>query len=240
VKFKFGNTLLELLVALSIFAVMAVIAYSGLNTILMVRAQVDQQASQLAQLQMAFTWLANDIEQYIARPYRDEYGQTQFSLQGTYSSLELTRAGWHNPAQQPRSTLQRINYYLDRNTLWRAYFRVLDRAQNTEPIKLELLSAVTELHFRFLDDQQQWHEEWPPSREMGATIPKQPSPSPPLTLIAIEVTLNVTQWGRLPRLLRVPKMYSPLSPVPIPNTSESSEAPAADSSNSQKSPPAAP
>ena len=46
-----GFTLIELLVALAVFAVLAVMAYGGLNQVLMTRSVVDDQAEALRSLQ---------------------------------------------------------------------------------------------------------------------------------------------------------------------------------------------
>jgi general secretion pathway protein J len=192
-----GFTLLELLVALAIFAVIAVIAYSGLNTILSARLQTDQHATQLARLQMALTWLGRDIEQHIGRPIRDQYGDRQAALQGTISHLELTRAGWRNPAQQQRSSLQRVVYHLENQTLMRSYWWVLDRAQDARPLKMDLLNDVDEIQLRYLDDNLQWHEQWPPLNT---------APGKKAKLKAIEVTLTVLGWGHISRLFRVPEI----------------------------------
>ncbi|MEN8216148.1 MAG: type II secretion system minor pseudopilin GspJ [Pseudomonadota bacterium] len=187
-----GFTLLELLVALAIFAVIAVMAYKGLDTILTARLQTDEHATQLARLQIALTWLGRDIEQYIERPIRDQYGDRQQALQGTISHLELTRAGWRNPAQQQRSSLQRVAYHLENKTLMRSYWWVLDRAQDARPLKMDLLNEVNEIQFRYLDENLRWREQWSPNEKA----------SPPLK--AIEVTLTVLEWGRITRLFRVP------------------------------------
>ncbi|MBE9561308.1 MAG: prepilin-type N-terminal cleavage/methylation domain-containing protein, partial [Proteobacteria bacterium] len=86
-----GFTLLELLVALAIFAVIAAMAYSGLNTILTARLQIEQQAEQLASLQRIFIKLGHDIEQYIQRPIRNQYGDKEPSINGTNRQIEFTR-----------------------------------------------------------------------------------------------------------------------------------------------------
>lgn len=198
-----GFTLIELLVALAIFAVIIVMAYGGLNTVLQVHSHLEQQGIQLAQLQIAFTWLERDLEQIIDRSIRDEYGDKQSAIQGTLHQLELTRTGWRNPAQQPRSTLQRVAYHLEDKILWRSYWQMLDRAQDSLPLKVELLSHVTELKLRYLDSRWQWHEQWPPSAVLEtqpAEIKAQIQP----TLKAIEVTFIVVRWGQLTRLFRVP------------------------------------
>lgn len=181
VKIK-AFTLLELLVALAIFAVIAVVAYTGLNTVLNVRTQTQSQVEQLAEIQMAALWLRRDMEQCIARSVRDEYGGKLPILQASSSYIEFTRAGWSNPLQRSRSSLQRVAYYLENNRLWRAHWQVLDRAQDSKPQVAAILSQVEELDFRFLDSELQWHDQWKEA-EMG--------------LQAIEVNLAITTLGKI-------------------------------------------
>lgn len=199
-----GFTLIELLVALAIFAVIVVMAYGGLNTVLQVHSHLEQQGTQLAQLQIAFTWLERDLEQIIDRPIRDEYGDKQPAIQGTLHQLELTRAGWRNPAQQPRSTLQRVAYQLEDKILWRSYWQMLDRAQDSRPLKVDLSSNITELKLRYLDSRLQWHEQWPPAAVLETPAAESNNQLQP-TLKAIEVTVTVVRWGQLTRLFRVPE-----------------------------------
>jgi len=191
-------TLLELLVVLVIFSVIAVMAYGGLNTVLTTHQQTDQHAKQLARLQLAFSWLRRDIEQHIKRPIRDQYGDFKPIMQGTISQLEFTRAGWRNPAQQKRSSLQRVTYHVAENTLWRSYWWMLDRAQDAQPFTAALLKNVTEIKFRYLDNNLHWQTQWPRTEQLN--IPNQENLP---QLRAIEITLTVAQWGRLTRLFRV-------------------------------------
>jgi general secretion pathway protein J len=195
-------TLLELLVVLVIFAVIAVMAYGGLNTVLTTYQQTSQHATQLARLQMAFTWLRRDIEQHIKRPIRDKYGDLKPIMQGTISQIEFTRAGWRNPAQQKRSSLQRVTYHVAENILWRSYWWMLDRAQDAEPLKAALLENVQEIQFRYLDNKLRWQTQWSTSEQLN-TLTLTPNQENLPQLQAIEVTLTVAGWGSLTRLFRV-------------------------------------
>ncbi len=109
-----GFTLLELVIAMAIFAIMSTIAYSGLNNVLTAKERTDEQAQQLVRLQLAFTHMGRDISQAVNRGIRDEYGESQPALVGRDLDgylIELTRSGWRNPIPQeerPRSSLQRI------------------------------------------------------------------------------------------------------------------------------------
>ncbi len=206
-----GFTLLELLVAIGIFALMAAMAYGGLNNLLKNRQATDEHAARLTQLQTSFLWLGRDIEQTVNRRIRDEYGDSQRALSsaevGLYQ-LELTRGGWRNPAGRTRSNLQRVAYSVRENQLIRSYWNVLDRAQDSKPLETVLLDGVTRMELRFLSangssqgaaqnqGQQAWSDDWP-SNALGT----QPSNDPPL---AVEVTLETEAEGRLTRLFRVP------------------------------------
>ena len=191
-----GFTLLELLVALSIFALLAAMAYGGLNTVMKSRQATDQQAQRLDQLQKAFFWLERDIEQSIDRAVRDDYGSPVAAMRGVeYGDylLELTRSGWRNPAHRARSNLQRVAYGLREEKLLRYYWNVLDRAQDSKPMEVVLLDGVQKLELRYLDDQQKWHDDWPPQGVGLDSLPR-----------AVEVSLETEREGRISRLFRVP------------------------------------
>jgi general secretion pathway protein J len=204
----FGFTLLELLIALAIFSVMAILGYSGLKTVLDARAQIEQYANKLADLQMAFTWISRDIQHYVDREIRNQFGDKEPALKGTAMHLELTRAGWRNPAQQRRSHLQRVAYFFNDRKLWRSYWWTLDRAQEMESGKIDLLEGVESLNFRFLDSRLQWHEQWPPVDFLKSEFQTESKIKNPPMLKAIEVTLTVPEWGRLTRLFAVVETWN--------------------------------
>lgn len=194
-----GFTLLELLVALGIFALLAAMSYSGLNSVMLARQVTNQHAERLTQLQMAFLWLGRDVEQAVDRSIRDEYGDVQAAMLGVETGryqLELTRTGWRNPAGRARSDLQRVAYGLRDGELVRAYWNVLDRAQDSQPLESVLLDGVDKLELRFLDSTNKWQTSWPAAQPGGQASPGAPR--------AVEVTLETTAEGRITRLFRVP------------------------------------
>lgn len=195
-----GFTLLELVVAMAVFAIMAAIAYSGLNNVLLARQQTDEHASQLRQLQLAMNWVARDIEQTIDRGVRSEYGEPMAPLIGNDFEgylIELTRGGWRNPANHKRSHLQRVAYAVKEEKLFRAYWRVLDRAEDSKPYEHVLLEGVTGVEIRYLAADDEWQTSWPP-QTLGAgttntvTLPR-----------AVEFNVETKQFGKITRLLRV-------------------------------------
>ena len=196
-----GFTLLELLVALAVFAIMAIAAYGGLRNVLFTRAAVEEQSRRLAAVQLAVYRMEQDVEQTLARGIRDEYGDPQPALQGgalASDALTLTRAGWDNPLGQSRATLQRVAYRLREGRLWRLHWQVLDRGGLIEPRETLLLDRVQELKVRFLDADDAWQDDWPPpaasdDRETGrhgsVVLPR-----------AVEVSLTLEDWGEITRL----------------------------------------
>lgn len=203
IKAARGFTLIELLIALAVFSVLALLAYGGLNTLLNTRAQTDQQADALRELQLAYRSVERDIDQWVPREIRDEFGTVKPSLgagDNADTALELTRGGWRNPAEQPRSTLQRVAYGVRDNALVRLTWLSLDRAPDAQPAIQELLAGVRELRLRFLDAANVWQERWPPTTASvgGETPVAAPPPR------AIEVVLVSERWGELRWLFRLP------------------------------------
>lgn len=164
-----GFTLLELLIVMAIFALMSVMAYGGLNSVLKTRTRVEQSLDRTAALQKAFQKLRNDFQEVRIRPARDAFGQIQPALLGLQGPVvEFTRAGWRNPLLQPRPVLERVRYRLEDEALVRESFRVLDQAQDSQPVKLKLMENVESLQLRYLDANREWREAWPPPTATGA------------------------------------------------------------------------
>ncbi|MCC6209096.1 MAG: type II secretion system minor pseudopilin GspJ [Gammaproteobacteria bacterium] len=187
-----GFTLLELLVSLAIFAILGVAAYAGLDAVLNAKDRIEAKADQLGRLQMLFVLMGRDIEQAADRRVRDNFGDPLPPMFGNDTALEFTRAGWRNPAGLKRSELQRVSYGLSDETLTRASWDVLDRAQDSEPRSARLLDEVTVFEIRYLDGAGEWRGEWPAAGGAGTQLPR-----------AVEVTLDVKGWGRISRLFRV-------------------------------------
>ena len=193
-----GFTLLELLVALSIFSLIAIMSYNGLKIVLNTQAATEIQADSLAELQKVYLLLQRDIEQVVPRPVRDEYGDEQPALVGG-DTLQLTRGGWSNPAGRLRSSLQRVGYAYEDRQLVRYSWAVLDRAQDSEPQRQPLMDDIEEMTIRFLAANNEWDERWPnplapgDGVAAGMELPR-----------AVEITLDHEKFGPLVWIFRLP------------------------------------
>jgi len=194
-----GFTLLELLIAISIFALISVMAFSGLRSTQNTTEKLTEAEAALADLQMMMLLMERDIQQSVDRKVRDSFGQEQSAFVGaraaTGSFLEFTRDGARNPTGQPRSNLQRVAYAVQDDKLVRMVWSALDRSYGAEPAETELLSGVKAVEVRYMDQSRSWQDQWPPLVPGG-------SAPPPAIPIAVEVTLDLERWGKLPRLFR--------------------------------------
>ncbi len=196
-----GFTLLELLVALAIFGLLAAMSYGGLQAVLEQQSYTEQAADRLSALQKMYLIMQRDIEQIVPRTVRDEFGDTQQPLVGG-DALQLTRGGWRNPAGRQRSTLQRVGYAYDDEQLVRYTWSVLDRAQDSEPLQQPLIEDVENMQLRYLDGNDEWQEQWP---DAVADIDADPADTLPALPKAVEVTIEHKTFGTLVWLFQLPR-----------------------------------
>jgi general secretion pathway protein J len=193
-----GFTLLEIIVVVAIFAVLAAMAYGGLATVMTTRSHIESTFTRMAELQKAYWIMRDDFLDGVARPITDGNDQIQSSMRydGLTQTLAFTRDGATNPLDLPRSTLMRIGYvYLpDKKRLMRRTWPALDRAPQTKPNDAPLLTDVTRVHWRFLDSTGHWQLKWP---VQPPNIPQQLLPAQIPPPAAVELTLDVKGWGKL-------------------------------------------
>ena len=195
-KHKSGFTLIEMVVAIAIFAVVGVLAYGGLNHVLKNQEHIQDSEKRLKNLQLTFRYLERDISQIIERSVRNQYGDIQFAFIGDEDkAISFTHSGWRNPANLARSKLQRVTYELSENTLKRYTWAQLDGAIAEEYFSTNLLEDIESLSMRYLDSGNQWHSVWPPLNRNPESvgIPK-----------ALEITIKAEPWDEIKRIFAGP------------------------------------
>ena len=195
-----GFTLLELLVSMSIFATLGLGAYKMLQTVADSHERVRSSADAFTGLNLAYSIIQRDFNQFAPRPVRDEYGEflPPIVFENEDYIVEFTRRGWSNPAGRQRSRLQRVAYSLDfeEETLTRHFWKVLDRAEDSEPISQLLLEGVTDFRVTgFAGDE--------PAIESEFTLEDEGAAAP----LAMEVVITTDVLGESFRLFQMVEPY---------------------------------
>ena len=161
-----GFTLIEVLVALLVFALLAGFGYRGLGAVLDAGERVTAETSKWRDLALALEHMRLAFAQAAERPIRDRNDAAAPAFQGgaaTRNSSEplvaFTRMGYagHEGAAADQ---QRVGFRLHEDRLEQLVWPVLDQAPHTEPLSVPLLAGVREVSFAYLH-QGKWHPAWP-------------------------------------------------------------------------------
>ena len=139
-------TLLEMVVAIGIFAVIAIISYTSLNRFLDNRDVLQTEIETMKELQLAFSLLEQDMHFISGRIVRDAYGDPEpllmiNNLNVVGELLRFTTAR-RSVSLPDTSVLQRTAYRWENGEFIRVNWQVLDRDQDSREIKHLLLSEV--------------------------------------------------------------------------------------------------
>lgn len=192
-----GFTLLELLVAVALLAVLAGLAHVALRETLAAGAASAAARERLASAQLGLATLQRELGAALARPVIAADGSPAPALRGGPLELELTTGGHLAGAEPPRSRLRRVRYSLADGDLRRAHWAVLDRAGDSEPLlERSVLDGIGAARLRYLAPGGGWLEQWPPAAAAAG------APGEGLLLLprAVELTLDIDGLGPVRRL----------------------------------------
>lgn len=195
-----GFTLIEILVATVILAVMGMIAFRGIAEARVAVVNAEGHLDRLRHVQRAVQLIAADFRNVTRRsvrePIGDGYRATMLRDPNGIALVELSRAGWSNGAGLPRGTVQRVVYRVEDGKLIREHWNVVDPTLATPLVKRELLDGVERVEIRYLTAGREWIAEWPQfnnTRDFGDY--ERP--------LAVEVTLVLEDYGEIRRLVEV-------------------------------------
>ncbi|MFA5959216.1 MAG: GspJ family T2SS minor pseudopilin variant LspJ [Tatlockia sp.] len=181
-----GFTLIEILIALAVFAILATISSSAMYYAFTTRSRVTAQADKINSLQLALLFIQRDTEQLVLRTVRTDHLAIKPIFIGEPQFFEATRAGNAVPGNQYRqSTLERIALLCQNNQLIRRKWLSLDTIDKNQYLDKTLLSDVQECHFSYLNSTLQSLKEW----RVGALLPNQ-KPEPFPKAIQLHLTLK--------------------------------------------------
>jgi general secretion pathway protein J len=204
-----GFTLIEVVIAMFVAAIMFAIGYGAINQALLDRDALNVSQARVTEIQRGMRVVAQDFAQMAARAARDtssngELVEAVLADARSDSIITFSRNGWSNPAGIARPAEQRVRYRFIDEQLVREHWLSVDPALATEPRQRVLLTKVKAVEIRFLDPaSRQWSTEWPPS---GARATVTPATVDLLLVrpLAIEFTVVFEDWGRVQRLFEIP------------------------------------
>lgn len=164
-----GFTLLEVLIAIALFALISLASSAMLTTIIDSSERGKLRSDRLNELQRAFLVMERDFTQMTRRSVRLNGDEPLKSFihtnESTYSSnthgIAFVRQGWRNPALLlPRSDVQAVAYQLEENTLNRLHYIFVDAVAGEEPKIRPLISGLEKVDFEFFNGKK-WIKELP-------------------------------------------------------------------------------
>ncbi len=162
-----GFTLVEMLVALMIFALMSVLAYRGLAAVMQTREHLTEDNRRWRDIALTLAQLEQDMDLVVDRPVRGNGNLLLPALVGNLQTvnaddaqLSFSRMGmaWQTGVL---ADVQRHGYRLNNGTLEQLVWPVLDRAPLSEPVVNVLLERVNRFELRYLDNSGNWQPRWP-------------------------------------------------------------------------------
>lgn len=174
-----GFTLLELLVAMAVLAVVGALGYRGLNSILDAEARLQVESRRWTDVSLLFSQLSEDLTMAVGRTTRDDMDRTSpaLLLSGSVSAsapatsgdaqLVVTRLGIGEGSTM-QSAPRRVGYRLRDGALEYLVWPDLDSAPGITPAAYELLGDVADLTWQALDVDGRWFTDWPAGRPATA------------------------------------------------------------------------
>ena len=191
-----GFTLLEMLIAIAIFAMIGLASNAVLSTVLTNDEVTRTFSTRLKALQQGFGAIERDLAQMVARTPRlleGGRGSTVFQtgndiLESESEALVFYRLGWLNPdGLLPRGSLQSVAYVVREGRLERWYFPYPEPEFGAEPIKTVVIDKVLSVEYSFFMD-----DKW--ERKVEATkLPK-----------AIAMEIEIEGLGKIQRKFLLP------------------------------------
>lgn len=183
-----GLTLIELMVAVALLAVIASMSYRGLDSMTRSSASSLAVGEHWQGVALLFERIASDVAQPARRPLRaladndpalPEWWGRPLNIPAvandpSAAQLEFTRKS------PPGRDEVRLGYRLHADKVELLLWPTLDRTPDTLPETYVLLEGVSSLSFRYLDITGTWQDSWPVVGRKE-TLPR---------AVAVEITLN--------------------------------------------------
>jgi len=195
-----GFTLVEVLVALGLFALVSLMGYRGLNTLIDTQQHLQTRDEKWHALDHCFILFRSDIDQVVDRPIRNSSGVEEESVLADFDAGGTldTLIAWTKMGSPNLGTLgaapQRVGWRLRNHQIERLSWDVLDQGPRSEPQPTVILQHVEHFELRLLGPagpQQAWDSHWRKPAHLG--LPR-----------AIEISVELEDGLKITRVFDVP------------------------------------
>jgi general secretion pathway protein J len=191
-------TLMEVLVAITIMAIIATLAGQALHTASVSGETTDAAVKRLAAVDRALVLMEADLRNALPRAIKPPSDEAIPALtvgsSGDYW-MTVLRGGVANPLHLTRSELVRVGYRLQDGVLWRDTWIDIASTDERDALKQKLLPELKDVVVRVLSESASsiaagpWVTDWPATGVGSEKLPR-----------AIEVTLQLEDMGEIRRL----------------------------------------
>ncbi|HAC34876.1 MAG TPA: type II secretion system protein GspJ [Gammaproteobacteria bacterium] len=191
-----GLTLLELLVAFALLAVVSVLVFSAITHTLRSREIMARQSDAWRELQHIVMVMESDFSRLVERPRRDIGGNREaaFYSQGGGEQFSLTLVVHRADTVSGRrlSNLRQVVYNYSAGVLLRGYWTHLDHFPGASAHNKQLSGNLERLELVYLGNEKHWYSQWPPVNYSGDRVRLLPR--------AIKARLEMPEIGYVERI----------------------------------------
>lgn len=194
IKRSQGFTLIEVIVALSIFAVLSIVGYKAISSLIETKVRVEVEDNKWQELVLFFDRVEMDVKQSVNRPITTRNGSLESAWFGkpTYvgndgAQLVFSRFGDSEQTGFLRDT-RRVGYRLNEGAVELIIWPSLDAAPNSSPEVFKVLPHVDKLLFTYLTSDGRWLNIWPEN----VIVPQQKNFKP--NALQLSITLDTGEF----------------------------------------------
>lgn len=190
-----GFTLIEVLVALTIFGVLSALSYRSLSALLQTRERITQETTRWREVMLFFNRVDTDLRQHVNRPVTigraiEPAFLGKNNVLPDEALLSFSRFG--NPQQNGAlMDTQRIGYRLKVGHVEMLIWPALDIEEDAKPMAYPILSGVETMTIRYMHNKTlTWLNTWPTNEDQAAAFPK-----------AIDISVTLVTGEKLNRII---------------------------------------
>ena len=190
-----GFTLIEVLIAISIFAMLMIFSIQGFLLVANMEERNRESLAVEQNFHRAWSLIGQDFLHLRSRPIKDQFGTEQ----GAYIAgrepylVEFTRGGLPSLPTSPGG-MMRVAYHLsDEGELIRTTWSALDTLDIEDLQEQVIISGLEEVSFEQLNNDNYFEEIWPPLNQQESAVNSMPR--------MIQVSLRTADGIELSRLI---------------------------------------